>query len=769
MLDIRLTHDFDDDKAWELDFPQCADWKGFNKRVLIFLQTIESRDIKAKGVLKDKLVRLAFINAINYSVKEVAKKYDETFKRPAFTVAPFNRKRHLNLKGQDRKNAEIAFADHAKKLIKKLKPTHVLVSGDDAFHAMFPEIDKHLYKRGWIHKKKIGDVEFKLSHTIDFSRLLEKKGEMANLLGFWCRHTAYLMLGKHPHSLKGLEPEVRYIDTIEKFDKLMDRLWAEKVFAVDTETKNLSVLSNLIYTIQFTLESNKGVGYVLPIEHPLQDCWSAKQIEYIKKRLRELFAAKPPTNKEREQGKEKKMLVGFNIMYDLRVIRRYLKIAIIWHDVWEITAGEHNLDENISELKNFGHKPGNLGAVLASYECEFYLSASFGKEDRGTIASVNPRDKGFQKYGAMDTVSLMHIMPQQIKASSIQNIESKNFKKYFVNHTIHQMGDTAHQLSHLAEAGSYVDVPYLQHLISNESPLKAEMAELAKEFKQYDEVQQANAVLIGDSGLKAKGLFGKAKAKAANWMFKFKPSHLRILFFDVMGMEPVNETKQGEKCVDKAFIAEHEARNPIVATYGDYAKVSKLLSTYAKGWLKKIRKDGDALRDFCIRAGYSFFAVATGRLNSFDPNLQQITSRGKLAKIIKHMFITQKGYLMVRYDYSAHEVRVWSYVGKDKVLAAMFKVGQRLRQMFIQDPSDANKKAIKEKGDLHVNNVRRLLGKVVDKDHPLRDAIKAVVFGLIYGKSAATLGIDTKLGDVMELRSKLKALHAERDSIRATL
>lgn len=128
-------------------------------------------------------------------------------------------------------------------------------------------------------------------------------------------------------------------------------------------------------------------------------------------------------------------------------------------------------------------------------------------------------------------------------------------------------------------------------------------------------------------------------------------------------------------------------------------------------------------------------------------NLQQIPSRGKLAKIIKRMFIAPKGQLLIRYDYSAHEVRVWSYVGKDAVLAGIFKVGQKLRQMFIVDPSEENAKAIKEKGDIHILNVKRLLGKVVDKSSPLRDAIKAVIFGLLYGKSAETLGEDTKLGD----------------------
>lgn len=752
MLDTKFTFPFDSEGAYELSIPKCASWDSSKTRVLILLQTVDSRDLKMKGVLADKLTRACAVNAIKYST-EHARRYKEDLKTPAFIVAPFNRKRHLNLKGPARKGMENEFAAHAHKLIRKVKPTHVFVSGDEAMNALWPTIEKHNYKRGWVHDLKSGDYPVKVTSSLDLSRLLEQQGKFANLLGFWCRHLAYLMLGKHPHSMNGFMPTPRYIDTIEKFDRLMDRVEAEEVVAVDTETRDLSVLGNALYTMQFALDSNPDVGYVLPIDHPLQDCWTKDDRKYIKKRLRKLF-----------NSKKKKLLVGFNIMYDLRVIRRCLKLPIIWHDVWEITAGEHNLDENISSLADFGAKPGNLGAVLCSYECDYYYTAEFGKEDRSTIAAVKPTDKGFQKYGAMDVQSLLYIRRHQIKKASKFDIEGKNYKPYFIRHTIDQMGDTAHQLSHLREDGSLVDVKYLRHLVGMDSPLRSEMRRLAYEFRAFPEVREANKQVLSDSGMKAKGLFGKTKS--AMWALSMtKPTHLRTLFFDIMGMEPVNETKQGEKSVDKAFVAEYETRNFVVAAYGEHAKLGKLMSTYAKGWLKKLRSNRDSIEDKHLRSDYSFFDVDTGRLNSKNPNLQQIPSRGKLAKIIKHMFIAKPGTLLIRYDYSAHEVRVWSYVGGDKVLAGVFKVGQKLRQVFIQDPSPENKKAVKEKGDIHILNVLRFFGKLVDKDHPLRQGVKQVVFGAIYSKGAETLGEDTKSGDKDALLKKIGKLNAEKDEL----
>lgn len=743
MLESSIRHPFDHEEAYKLEIPQCGDWSRSKKRILVVMQTVDGRDLRAGTMLGDKLTATAFKNALKYT-RQVVRSYNENSADATYTVAPFNRYRHLHLKGGARKQAEADFGAHIHKLIKKIKPTHVLVSGDEAMHACWPQVDFHNYKRGWIHKLKSGDLDLKVVSTLDFARLLEKDGQYANLLGFWCRHFCNLFLGSDPHNIGHVKAEPRYIDTIEKFDQLMARLYKSDCTAVDTETRNLSVLSNAIYTIQFAMKKSPLVGYVLPLSHPMTP-WTKDELKYIKGTLKKFFEAR---------GKNKKELVFMNGMFDLRVIRRYLKVPIIWHDAWEITSGEHNIDENIVELSQFGAKPGGLAAIYCSYGNDFYMTAAFSKADRATTGNIKPNDKNFLLYAATDVVSLLHIMEQQIAKSGHQSIDGKSYRPYFVRHMRHQMSDTAHQLSHLREDGSLVDAKYLRYLTSPESPLLTEMKILSNAFRGFPQAVEANRRILETAGLRTKGLF--AKSKAVNWALSLsKPANLRVLFYDVMGLEPINLTKQKEKCVDKAMVAAYKDKNPIVASYGDYTKLSKLLGTYAKGWLKKLRSNSDSIEDHHLRPDYSSFDVSTGRLASKNPSLQTIPSRGKLVKIIKRMFIAPKGTLLVRYDYSAHEVRVWSYVGLDKVLADIFKVGQKLRQLFIQDPTEENKKAIKLRGDIHILNVKRLLNKIIDKEHPLRDAIKMVIFGLLYGKSAETLGEDTKLGDKTELMEKI--------------
>lgn len=64
-------------------------------------------------------------------------------------------------------------------------------------------------------------------------------------------------------------------------------------------------------------------------------------------------------------------------------------------------------------------------------------------------------------------------------------------------------------------------------------------------------------------------------------------------------------------------------------------------------------------------------------------------------------------------------------------------------------------KELKTKGDIHLANIFRFFAKWVDKKDPLRDAIKGIVFGCIYGKSVGTLGRDIWTQRLNEAKDKV--------------
>src|SRR5690606_10596446 len=98
-------------------------------------------------------------------------------------------------------------------------------------------------KRGWISVQQ----GIKYTSTFDLDKALTKNFAYADILGYWCRHLSYLLIGKHPFSIKDVRPKPRYVGDLASFKKLMSRIEAlgsDDLVAVDTETLNLSARSN---------------------------------------------------------------------------------------------------------------------------------------------------------------------------------------------------------------------------------------------------------------------------------------------------------------------------------------------------------------------------------------------------------------------------------------------------------------------------------------------------------------------------------------------
>lgn len=722
--------------------------EGFSKakdRILIVLQMVPSVGLKEKDILPRGMYRTTLINVIKQAKKR-SRVLGKPIEDAKFCVVNFNCRKHLDLSDKGKLEAESEFRDRLRLIIKKVKPTKIFFSGDAPASIVNTKDIK--YKKGWILKYK--DIPAVVSY--DFDSMLANYCEAANLLGQFWTHLSYLLLGKHPFSLKHKTHKYKYIDSKEKFKVVYKKLLKSKEIAIDTETRNLSVLSNEIFTIQFAFIENPDVGYVVVLRHPKAN-WIKEDLEYVESKLKDFFL--------QDKGP---LLDFFNGAFDLRVIRRQLRIPVIKHRVWDIQAGEHLLDENLS-LDN-DPPQGNLLATICRYENGFYLKAKFSKGDRYNIGSMDPDNEDVLKYASMDACCLLWIRQMQLKYASTLKIGERNYRSIYENHVENIMGEQVHQMSHLMEEGSKVDGQYLRSLLREDSPFNKALKNIENEISQYEAVKETNDIVLKDSGFKSKGLFKKVK----QWGFKVsKPAHRAILFLKVMGLKHVSETKTGAPAIDKRFIAEYKDKYPEVADYEQYVKAKKVESTYIKGWLKILNTNSDAIKDSCIRAAYGFFGVVTGRLAAKKPGFQQIPSRGDLAKAIERAFIPEKGRLPFKFDFSAHEVRFWANVSKDTNLANAFKAGQSLRIQWIQTPTSEIKEKLKKKGDVHIQNVYRFFRKWVEKSDPLRYAIKAVIFGVIYGLSTKSLARDIGPGALAAKALKKETDKEKRKELKLTI
>ena len=726
---------------YKLDLPIDTSWSKAKTRLMIIIEHISTADLKAHKLLSDGDTRAPVVNVINYARRYAAKLGKAV--DPAYMVINYRAEKHLHLSTEQRLKKESEFGQRMIEAIDHFKPTHVLICGHRAYRNIV-QCGYPAYHLGWVESLKIGKTQCKVTQTFDFFQLLENKGKYANHLRMVAYHLAYLLLGVHPFSLANVQSKPQYVNTRERFDSMMQLLKSSKMVAMDSETKDLSVLANAIYTIQFASDKS-DTGYVLPLNHP-QTPFSAEDIHYFKSEIRKFLGAK-----------DGPILVTMNGKFDLRVLRRVLKLPIIRRKVWEITAGEHLLNEEMVDWTTLmgGNSFGGLRAILCTYQNDFYFKNEFTKEDRGTTGEVKPDDPAFLRYCAMDVCCLIPMVKMQIKRASYEDLCGKSYKPYFIRHMLCVMSDTEHVLSSLDECGSKIDIEYMKLLQSKDSPFLIEANKVKQEIYDQPETVKANAELLKEAGYKSKGLFGSNSIKDS-WIFNIgRPEHRLKLFLDVMGLESVETTPNGAPSIGKIFVNAYKYANYTVSLYSKYQELNKIITAYIKSWYRKILDSVDGAIDYHLRPGYGFWGVATGRISSFNPSLQVIPQHSDSAQILKSLFIAPEGKLLVHYDYSAHEVRGWSIASGDMVLGDAFREGQTLRKQWIQNPTPELKEEMAKKADIHIQNAYRFFGKWVTKKDPLRQAVKGVIFGTLYGKSTTTLGEDTKSGEIQELQANL--------------
>lgn len=774
-------------------------WKTSEKRLLVILESVDRTDLREGTLLSNATdnrgaVKNPITNALPGLLDRATDMLDRWHGREisgtdfSLCVANFNAAQSRDLPRDSQLAMNFKFAQRCVEIIKRVQPTHVLCCGDTATSQLLrilspKDAERSLYKRGWVIPISYEGQEFLFTPTLDLDVVCSppaKEGEgdsddedvgdryaIADLLYFVARNAMNLLNGKHLFSLRSTTATPVVIRTLEEFNSLMKQLKETTLpISVDCESQSLETWHNKIYTIQFSLD---GItGYVVPVDHPHEsNPFNASERRYIKKRLRAFFA----------NDNQLKTLIFINGMFDMRVFRSLLGIHFIHHHIHEITGGEALLDENVGI---FGRAKWyyngtwvrtsyqNLAAMFAMYENDHYFQESeFGKADRMNAGRMSLDNKDFITYCAMDVVSIWNIARMQYKRAKRTYVytdfgsEPEPYYPIFKRHLMNIMQRIAVSISHMEADGSPVDVEYLRLLMGPKSPLLAKIKDLEEQFLLLPAVKEAERLLMKDLGRNTTSLWGDSYTVNA---FKIgKKSHLEKLFFDVMGLEPVAYTPTGARSIGKPFTAAYAPDFIEVKSYRDYNQAVKLMSTYVKGWYKKLLSSVDSAKDFILRPSFGFFTIVTGRLNSFDPSLQQVPSRGPLAPIIHEMFVAPKGHMGIHWDFNAAEVRKASVLSGDTSLADSFKVGQNLRRRLLKKPSDKIRALLKTDGDIHLANVKRFFNKIVEKSDPLRSAVKAIVFGVIYGKSAKTLGRDLRLEAMSGLMDRQRALRNNKD------
>ena len=209
------------------------------------------------------------------------------------------------------------------------------------------------------------------------------------------------------------------------------------------------------------------------------------------------------------------------------------------------------------------------------------------------------------------------------------------------------------------------------------------------------------------------------------------PKQLGEILFDKLKLsDKPKKTKTGQYTTNEQTLLTLAGRHEIVQRILDYRAATKLKSTYVDALPAAIWS-----RTNRVHTTYNQAVTATGRLQSQNPNLQNIPIRTEMGREIRKAFVARdEHYTLLAADFSQIELRIIAAISRDKGMLEAFEKGH----------------------DIHSATAAKVFGvELEDVETDMRRKAKMVNFGLAYGMSA--FGLAQRLGisrreaaDIME-------------------
>lgn len=185
------------------------------------------------------------------------------------------------------------------------------------------------------------------------------------------------------------------------------------------------------------------------------------------------------------------------------------------------------------------------------------------------------------------------------------------------------------------------------------------------------------------------------------------PKQLGEVLFEKLSLEPIVKTKTGYS-TNAEVLQKLKKKHPIIDLILEFRKVSKLNSTYVRGFMN-FKGTGGKVRPEFLQIGAS-----TGRMACINPALQTIPIKTDMGRRIRKAFRADEGRLFVSADYSQIELRILGHVSGDESLIEAFNNGEDIHEAVAVNVLGAQKGAVSK---------------------AVRSKAKAINFGVIYGMS----------------------------------
>jgi len=185
------------------------------------------------------------------------------------------------------------------------------------------------------------------------------------------------------------------------------------------------------------------------------------------------------------------------------------------------------------------------------------------------------------------------------------------------------------------------------------------------------------------------------------------PSQLSNILFEKLNLKSKKRTGKGAISTAAAELEKLVGEHPVIEHILKYREYQKLRTTYVEPFPNYVSKETSRLHTTFNQAG-----AATGRLSSQDPNIQNIPIRTELGQEFRKVFIAEKGFSLVSFDYSQIELRIAAHISGDEKMTAAFNRGE----------------------DIHARTAAEIFNVPPEKvKNNMRRQAKVLNFGILYG------------------------------------
>lgn len=190
------------------------------------------------------------------------------------------------------------------------------------------------------------------------------------------------------------------------------------------------------------------------------------------------------------------------------------------------------------------------------------------------------------------------------------------------------------------------------------------------------------------------------------------------LLFDKLELRAGRRTSTGKLSTAVSALEPLTGQHEAVDLILEHRELAKLAGTYLGPLTSLADEDGR------IHTTFQQAVVATGRLSSVNPNLQNIPVRTAIGREVRRAFVATPGYTLLVADYSQIELRILAHMADEPVLTEAFRAG----------------------ADIHAATAASIFGVPLEEvDGEMRRVAKTINFGVLYGMGPQRLSRELNL------------------------